>query len=259
VRSKRLTTPTVTLGVAIAGTAFVFGGGGAVAGSMITGAQIANGTIESQDIENQTLRTRDLSPEAREALRGLTGQPGETGPQGPAGPLGPQGERGPDGATGPTGPQGEPGVPGPPGQTGPRGNDGATGPGGPPGPQGPEGPQGVPGAAGLRGWAAVFKDGRVFRSSPGLTVTHPEEGRYCIAVPGVDGDETVAVAMPILGDGRSSPNSSSNWFVEYGGGASCPDTDVTISAFRRDFTYTSGGLLSTGIVFADTAFMVLIP
>ena len=75
-------------------------GGGAVAGTMITGAQIKNGTVDTVDlapesvnssrVENDTLRMWDLSEGLQERIsaggpRGPQGPQGETGPAGPAG------------------------------------------------------------------------------------------------------------------------------------------------------------------------------
>jgi len=75
-------------------------GGGAVAGTMITGAQIKNGTVETVDlapesvnssrVENQTLRMWDFSEGVQDRInaggpRGPQGPQGETGPAGPAG------------------------------------------------------------------------------------------------------------------------------------------------------------------------------
>lgn len=72
--------------------------GGAVAGSMITGANIKdgtvttadikNGTVSSRDVRDGTLRLADIRAAARDALQG------EVGPQGPQGPFGPPGVSG---------------------------------------------------------------------------------------------------------------------------------------------------------------------
>src|SRR5919205_1265844 len=45
-------------------------------------AQIRTGAVHSSEVKNRSLRTADLSPSARRALRGTAGP---AGPQGPAG------------------------------------------------------------------------------------------------------------------------------------------------------------------------------
>ena len=74
--------------------------GGAVAGSMITGAQIKDGTVSSADVKNKTLQVGDLAPATLAKLRGKTGAAGPEGPQGAPGAQGPQGPEGPQGAPG---------------------------------------------------------------------------------------------------------------------------------------------------------------
>lgn len=53
--------------------------GGAVAGSLITGAQIKDNTVTTKDLRDGTIRTVDVSAAARAALQG------DTGPAGPPG------------------------------------------------------------------------------------------------------------------------------------------------------------------------------
>ena len=72
-------------------------GGGAVAGSMVTGAQIKNGTIETVDlspgavnssrVDDGSLRMRDFREAVQDRINagGPQGPKGETGPAGPAG------------------------------------------------------------------------------------------------------------------------------------------------------------------------------
>jgi hypothetical protein len=99
-----LTLGLVALFVALDGAALATGTARAVAGQ-ITSSQIKDGTI----------KTKDISKGAQNALRGAQGATG------PAGPAGPQGATGP---VGPTGPQGEPGEVGPAGpSTGAAGGD----------------------------------------------------------------------------------------------------------------------------------------
>lgn len=84
-------------------------GGGAIAGTLITGQQIMDGTVGSRDIKNGTVKRNDL---ASDVVADLLGPAGATGPTGPAGPVGPTGPAGIPGATGPAGPKGTPGLAG---------------------------------------------------------------------------------------------------------------------------------------------------
>jgi hypothetical protein len=101
-----------------AGALFLSAAGGAVAGTMITGAQIQDNTVTSKDIKTSTLKLSDISTAAKLALRGNTG---------PAGPQGAQGPQGPQGTPGTTGAQGTPGTPGTPGTNGTPGTPGTNG------------------------------------------------------------------------------------------------------------------------------------
>ncbi|WP_134740614.1 hypothetical protein [Nocardioides sp. 503] len=78
----RPTLPTgLTLAVA-AGALVLTATGGAVAGTMITGAQIKNGTVTSADVKDRSLRTADLAPKAVARLRGQQGPKGQPGAPG---------------------------------------------------------------------------------------------------------------------------------------------------------------------------------
>ena len=57
----------------------VSAGGGAVAGTLITGKQIKDNTITTKDVRNRTLTAKDLSPKTVARLRGATGAPGAPG------------------------------------------------------------------------------------------------------------------------------------------------------------------------------------
>lgn len=54
-------------------------GAGAAAAKLVTGKQIKNGSVGSIDIRDRSLRTQDLAPSARQALRGPTGDLGPPG------------------------------------------------------------------------------------------------------------------------------------------------------------------------------------
>ncbi len=93
------------------------GGGGAVAGSLITSKDIQDKSIKKVDlaknsvvstkVKDGTLKLKDLDKKANDKIN-------KGGPQGPAGggPQGAQGPAGPQGAQGPQGPQGPAGTPG---------------------------------------------------------------------------------------------------------------------------------------------------
>jgi hypothetical protein len=84
-----------TVPLAVAAVALVLSGaGGAVAGSMITGAQIKDGTITTTDVKDRTLRTTDLAPSTRSDLRGPRGARGARGPGGQDGADGQPGDAG---------------------------------------------------------------------------------------------------------------------------------------------------------------------
>ncbi|WP_134739278.1 hypothetical protein [Nocardioides sp. 503] len=53
----------------LCGAVLLAGSGGAVAGSMITGAQIKDGTVTSADVKNKTVKPADLSPTATRKLQ----------------------------------------------------------------------------------------------------------------------------------------------------------------------------------------------
>lgn len=115
-RRMTLSRRATALTAAVAATALLAGTGGAVAGSLVTGAQIKDGTIQSRDVKDGALGARDLSAAALSTLRGPAGP---TGPAGPAGPAGAPGADGPVGAQGPAGPAGPAGAQGPAGVAGP--------------------------------------------------------------------------------------------------------------------------------------------
>lgn len=125
-------------GAVVAGAAILAlasGTGGAVAGSLITGAQIKDGTVTTHDIRDETLRLSDLGPKALAAVKkgGAAGPVGPAGAAGAAGQVGPVGAAGQVGPQGPAGASGKDGAPGPAGPAGQDGNDGAIGPQGPSG------------------------------------------------------------------------------------------------------------------------------
>lgn len=89
--SRRRNLPGLAL---LAGVLLLGSTGGAVAGSMITGARIKDGTVTSADLKDKTVRTRDLRPATVKKLRGHTGPAGPAGAPGAPGVAGPQGPAG---------------------------------------------------------------------------------------------------------------------------------------------------------------------
>ena len=55
--------------VVLCGAVLLSASGGAVAGSMVTGAQIKNGTVTSADLKNRSVKPADLSPTTTRRLQ----------------------------------------------------------------------------------------------------------------------------------------------------------------------------------------------
>jgi hypothetical protein len=70
------------------GAVLVSASGGAVAGSLITGAQVKDSSLTGKDVKNQSLEKTDLSAAAVAALRGANGTNGTNGPPGTPGANG---------------------------------------------------------------------------------------------------------------------------------------------------------------------------
>jgi hypothetical protein len=66
----------VAAAVVLLGLVLVAGAGGAVAGSMVTGAQIKDGSVTGADVRDRSLGTADLSRKAVDSLRGPRGARG---------------------------------------------------------------------------------------------------------------------------------------------------------------------------------------
>lgn len=78
---------------------------GAIGGSVYAAGTSGPATIGSAQIKNGSIKLKDISPNARKALRGARGPAGAPG-------VVAAGTAGPKGATGATGPAGAPGAPG---------------------------------------------------------------------------------------------------------------------------------------------------
>ena len=76
-------------GAALLAAALLAGSaGGAVGGSLVTGAGIKDGTVASVDIKDRTVQVKDMSAAAVAGLRGQRGAPGADGTDGTDGVLG---------------------------------------------------------------------------------------------------------------------------------------------------------------------------
>jgi hypothetical protein len=74
-----------------------------------TGSAVAASLITSKQIKDGTIQTKDISKQARKALKGKPGAAGAQGLQGAKGDAGPKGDQGVKGDKGDTGAQGDPG------------------------------------------------------------------------------------------------------------------------------------------------------
>jgi hypothetical protein len=89
-RRLRLPSPALVLAalallVALGGTSYA---AVALPNNSVGAAQIRAGAVASPEVRNGSLRTLDLAPAARRALKGQAGQQGRQGPKGDAGPPG---------------------------------------------------------------------------------------------------------------------------------------------------------------------------
>jgi hypothetical protein len=91
-RPRRLRLPSPSLVLAALALLIALGGTSYAAVTLPTNsvgaAQIRTGAVASPEVRNGSLRTVDLAPAARMALRGQAGQQGPQGPKGDAGPPG---------------------------------------------------------------------------------------------------------------------------------------------------------------------------
>lgn len=124
---------------------------------------------------------------------------------------------------------------------------------------GPAGADGKPGL--VRGYGRVASNGTLSSSSPGVSVTRPETGLYCIVVTGVDPTSTVVVATPDFNnDATGTGANNSQSFVEYGGGGGlCPTTALSVRTFVRTYATSSGDLISTNLQLENQPFTFLVP
>jgi hypothetical protein len=97
--NARLPSPALIVGalallLALGGTGYA---AVSLASNSVGAAHIRSGAVGSPEVRNGSLRTADLAPATRRALRGQTGP---QGPQGSQGPQGPKGDAGPPGLSG---------------------------------------------------------------------------------------------------------------------------------------------------------------
>ena len=120
------------------------------------------------------------------------------------------------------------------------------------------GPRGRPGL--VRGWGRVAANGSVTQNSPGVTVTKPNTGYYCISVPGVAPASSVVVATPDFGsDGTGFGTNSPQSFVEFADSHGCPRGALAVRTFVRTYPAPSGNVESTEFTITDQPFTFLVP
>jgi hypothetical protein len=127
----------------------------------LSGSAVAASLITSKQIKDGTIQPRDLSKNARAAIKG------------PAGPEGPKGDKGDPGATGAAGPKGD---------KGDTGETGATG---------------APGSARAYAWINAIGQPDLAKSKGIVNVTHPSGGVYCVHLdPSIDATKVEGVVTP---------------------------------------------------------------
>jgi len=121
------------------------------------------------------------------------------------------------------------------------------------------GPKGSPGL--VRAYGHVASGGQLSQASPGVSVSHPDGGVYCISGPGLDPATTVALVTPDYDFGSTQlGNNASQSFVEYGGGSAvCPASSLSVRTFVRSFVAINGELHSTNLSDFDQAFVFVVP
>ena len=127
----------------------------------LSGSAVAASLITSKQIKDGTIQPRDLSKNARAAIKG---------PAGPDGPKGDKGDKGDPGAAGAAGPKGD------------KGDTGETG---------------APGSARAYAWINSLGQPDLNRSKGIVNVTHPSGGVYCVHLtPSIDADTVEGVVTP---------------------------------------------------------------
>jgi Collagen triple helix repeat (20 copies) len=150
---RRNTIALVALFVALGGTTYA-----------ASTSLIGTNTVASPQVVNGSLQTKDLSEQARKALKGNRGFRGLVGARGARGPSGVQGAQGPRGVQGT---------------------------------QGIQGPQGLSGPA--RAYAVVAADGTVNAAlSKNITVNKNGAGTYCITLGGGIDPATTTLAASVI-------------------------------------------------------------
>jgi hypothetical protein len=150
---RRNTIALVALFVALGGTTYA-----------ASTALIGTNTVASPQVVNGSLQTKDLSGQARKALKGNRGFRGLVGARGARGPTGVQGAQGPRGVQGIQGVQGSQGLSGP-----------------------------------ARAYAVVAADGTVNAAlSKNITVNKNGAGTYCITLGGGIDPATTTLAASVI-------------------------------------------------------------
>jgi len=150
---RRNTIALVALFVALGGTTYA-----------ASTSLIGTNTVASPQVVNGSLQTKDLSEQARKALKGNRGFRGLVGARGARGPTGVQGAQGPRGVQGIQGVQGSQGLSGP-----------------------------------ARAYAVVAADGTVNAAlSKNITVNKNGAGTYCITLGGGIDPATTTLAASVI-------------------------------------------------------------
>ena len=122
----------------------------------------------------------------------------------------------------------------------------------------------APGASGARAWGLVSNGGALLRSKQVTSVTHPDNGIYCIdPAPGID---PTAAVLSVAGESLfNSTNSGSDdiGHVEWSSdGPNCPAGAMEVRSFIGDGRPGSGGEFDSGgfdMILEDQGFAFVIP
>jgi hypothetical protein len=127
---------------------------------------------------------------------------------------------------------------------------------GAPGPAGPTGATGAPGL--VRAYGLVSRFGVVSKESGGITVTKQGSGAYCLHVPDVDSQSTMAVVSPdFSNDSTSTGLDAPRGSVEFASASSCPAaSDFRVLTFVTTYDATTHAPLTT---LGDQGFSFVIP
>jgi len=158
---------------------------------------------------------------------------------------------------------------------------GQPGPQGPQGPQGPEGPRGERGPQGEAGSARAYGDvdelGTLDTSrSKNASVTHTQDGIYCVKVPGVSSQSTSMLVSTDFNDADTRPDTTTvnlstgtlidtfpiiGAFAEWESAthAPCNLTDFEVETFHTQLDPTSTTAFTYAVARFDESFSFIVP